>query len=261
MITSLPKVTKEGVYARHSAPQNRLGEYFCDNERNRLWVYLRANEALSKGAAVASRAPQTISSGLLAAAAGSRKLAFGSAVDLDTTFPSVPNQPRFTEYMLVHQVGGSQMGTVYEHRQRECSVEWFSEDDFELTTALAADDDVTFATPWLVDEASTTAGVIGFAQRAIAVGEYFWALVEGIGWGIANAAIAASVALRVADTDGELDDVAEGSVTAVDSCAHSLAAAASGALVPMVAAAPTRIGILPFQGGRSKISYQHPSAS
>lgn len=255
MIFSLPKVDKNGVLATHTTPQNRLGEYFCDNENNQLWVYLRANEALSKGAAVASRAAQTIASGLQAAAAGSRKLTF-TGVNLDTTFPRVPNQPRFAEYMVVHQVGGSQIGTVWEHTQTEMSVEWVSEDGFDLTTALADSDDVTFATPWLCNEAGTTSGVIGYAQRAIAVGNYFWALVEGIGWGLANAAIAAGAALRVADANGELDDAAG---DARSPCGYSLAAAAAGELFPMNAAAPMRISIPMFHGRKSRISYEHPS--
>ncbi len=257
MIFSLPKVDKYGVLAIHSTPQNRLGEYFCDNSNNRLWVYLRANEALDKGAAVASRAPQEIASGLQAAAAGSRELVF-SGVNLDTIFPRVPNQPRFSEYMMVQEEGGSQIGTVWEHSQTEMSVQWTSELDFQLASALAASADLIFKTPWLVDEAGTGGAVIGFAQRAIAIGQYFWALVEGFGWGLAGAAIAADTALRVSNANGALDDAASG---ASDPCAYSEAAAASGELVPIVASAPKKIGILPFNGAKTQISYEHPSVN
>lgn len=265
-IYTLPKVDKDGVLAIHSTPQNRLGEYFCDNDNNRLWVYLRADAALTKGAALASKSAQSITSGLLQADAGSNKLNFGTSTNLDTTFPRVPNQPQFSEYMVVQEVGGDQLGVVYEHRKTEASVQWFSEDNLKLTTQLAANADLSFFTPWLVGEAGTTSAVLGFAQKAIAQGEYFWALVEGIGWGIPDGAITAGAALRVSNTSGELDDtalaVASSAVaTTTAPCAYAMNAAAADQLVSIVAAAPARIGIPPFQGTRTEISYDHPSAT
>ncbi len=263
MITSLPKVNKDGVLAIHRTAQNRLGEYFCNNVTNRLWVYVRADVAIPKGAGIASVAPTAFTAGLLAAAAGTAKLKFGTAVDLDTAFPRVPNQPRFYEYMHLTQTGGSQLGVVHEHRARECDVQWYSENDLKLTTALVADADVSFAVPWLVRIATMGGDVIGFAQRALKIGEYFWALVEGVGWGIASAAVAANAALRIDGTDGKLDALSTGAAVIRSApCAYSIdAQSAADALVPIVAAAPTRIGILPFQGGRSQISYEHPSAN
>ena len=260
-INTLPKADKYGVYTKHTTPQNRLAEYFCDNDTNKMWVYVRANEAITRGAGIASRAVQTITAGLLATDAGLRDLRFGSATDLNALFPRVPNQPQFAEYMRISvQEGGGQIGTVYEHSQRQMSIEWTSEDDFKLRTNLVADADLALTTSWLVVEASTTAAVIGFAQRDIAAGEYFWALVEGLGWGRANAAIAAGAALRIADTEGELDDIAEASATPVDVCAYAEAAAAANGLFSIKAAAPARISIPDFHGGRSEISYDHPAA-
>ena len=263
MITSLPKVNKDGVLAIHSTAQNRLGEYFCNNLTNRLWVYLRANVAIPEGAGIASVAPTAFTTGLLAAAAGTKELKFSATVNLDTAFPRVPNQPRFYEYMHLTQTGGSQLGVVHEHRDRECSVQWYSEDDLKLTTALAANADVSFAVPWLVRIATTGGDVIGFAQRAIKIGEYFWALVEGVGWGIAGAAVAAGAALRIDGTDGRLDDLSTGAAVVRSApCAYSIdAQTVAAALVPIVAAAPVRIGILPFQGGRSQTSHEYPSAN
>ena len=260
-IPSLPKVDKYGVLAIHTTPQNRLGECFFDNQTNEMWVYVRANAALAQGAPVAVVPNQTITSGLLAAAAGSRKLNFGSSVNLDTTFPRVPNQPRNADYMIV-KAPGNQVGTVYEHRQREMSVEWWYEDDFQLATALAADDDLSFITPWLVTTADGNAGnrgVVGFAQKAIAVGNYFWALVQGLGVGLAGAAISAGDPLSVVDAGDGLGP-AQAADTA-NACAYALEAAADTDLVVMTAAAPGRTSIPQFKGGRSKQSYQHPSAS
>ena len=263
MITSLPKVNKHGVLSIHSTAQNRLGEYFCNNVTNRLWVYVRADVAIPEGAGIASVAPTAFTAGLLAAAAGTRGLNFSATVNLGTSFPRVPNQPRFYEYMHLTQTGGSQLGVVHEHRDRECSVQWYTEDDLKLTTALAANADVSFAVPWLVRIATTGGDVIGFAQRAIKIGEYFWALVEGVGWGIAGDAVAANAALRIDGTDGRLDDLSTGAAVIRSApCAYSIdAQTVADALVPIVAAAPVRIGILPFQGGRSLISYKHPSAN
>ena len=263
MITSLPKVDKYGVLAIHNSAQNRLGECFRSNLTNRKWVYVRANVAIPNGAGIASVAPTSITSGLLAAAAGTKQLKFGGAVNLDTSFPRVPNQPRFSEYMHITKLGGSQFGIVHDHRERECSVEWYSELDFKLATALDANDDMSITVPWLARLATNSGDVIGFAQRAIKVGEYFWALVEGVGWGIAGAAIAAHTALRIDAADGKLDDLSTGDVAIRSApCAHSTDAQSEvDELVSITAAAPARIGILPFQGGRSQQSYVSPSAN
>lgn len=270
MINSLRNVDKDGVLAIHTTPQNRLGEYFCDNETNELWVYLQANNALSRGAALQGKDVVTFggdgAGDLVAAAAGSRKLTFESS-DLDGSsgpLYRVPTQPRNAEYAIVYAPGtDDQFGTVYEHRDRECSVEWWSEigNDLSLTTALAADTALSFVVPWLANEAGNTDDVIGFAQRDISAGQYFWALVEGLGIGQAGAAIAAGTALRVTGSAGRLDDVAEGSAQAVNACAHAkTAAAADGDEFLITACAPMRISIPQFKGGRSRIAYQHPAA-
>ena len=256
MIFSLPKVNRDGVLAIHSTPQNRLGEYFCDNERNQLWVYVRANEAITKGLALSSISPTAITTGLEAAAAGSRELTFSTAVNLDTTFPRVPNQPQFTEYMIVAQTGGSQFGTVHSHAERQCAVEWYTEDDLQLGTALAANANVDFGTPWLMRTAVTAGSVVGFAQRAIAIGEYFWALVDGVGFGYSTAAVVQNTPLRITTTAGELDDGGGNS----DPCAYSTAnQSAADELISIIASAPVKIGIPPFQGVGNDIAYQYPT--
>ena len=178
MIFTLNKADKYGMLVKHTYPQDRLGENFCDNDDNRRWVYVRADEGLSKGAALAAKASNQIASGLLATAADTNKLVF-NGVNLDTVFPRVPNQPKFNDFIMVQEVGGSQIGTVYAHSGTEMWVDWWSELERSLSSPLAASANLNFVVPWLVQEAAQTGDVIGFAQREIAVGEYFWALVEG----------------------------------------------------------------------------------
>lgn len=257
MIPSLPKVEKQGVYTIHSTPQNRLGECFWDNETNQMFVYVRADEAITRGAALTSKAPQSINSGLLAAAAGSKTLEFGSTVNLDTTFPRVPNQPKSSEYIIVGVVGSSESGILYAHTQNEAFVSWDT-DDLTLETALLADASLDFTTPWLVREAGTDLGVIGIAQRDIAQGEYFWALVTGYGKAYADAAIAAGAPLYVATTEGEGDDTA---VSVEGPYAYALRAQSTAdRLVDVIAACPSRIGIVPLRKAPSTSSYTHPAA-
>lgn len=275
MIFSLPKVDKGGVLAVHTTPQNRVGEYFCDNESNQLWVYLRANAALTRGMPLVSRPPQVITVGLQAAAAASRRLTFDSGSnaltvdgsqtsdDLNAIFPRVSRQPRNAEYMVVRETANDQMGTVHAHAARSMDVEWWSEDDYALTTALVDDGDVHLMTPWLVNHADGNAGsdgVVAFAQAAIAQGRYFWGLVEGIGIGLAAAAVTAGVGLLVNNNADGLSPLTEASHAVSHRVAYSLGAAADADEFPIVASAPARISIPPFAGGRSTKSYKYPAA-
>lgn len=259
MIPSLPKVEKDGAYTRHTTPQNKVGEYFCDNQTNQLFVYLRADEAIQKGAPVASRGVTSLTTGLLAVAAEDKKLKFGSAVNLDTSFARVPNQPLFAQYMLVGVVGDSLSGILYEHSTREASVSWDTDNRLP-SEALAADADLDFSVPWLCVEATMTLDVvIGIAQRAIAEGQYFWALVEGHGKTKVNAAVAANAPIRVA-ADAEGDDPETGTTLAQPPYAYSMRAQATAdALVDVLAACPGRIGILELRKAPFQSSYTHPT--
>ena len=109
----------------------------------------------------------------------------------------------------------------------------------------------------MVREAENGA-VIGIAQRAIAAGEYFWALVDGLGYAIAHDDVDAGDPLRL-DTDGEgelVDPAAEPTVASVLNApsAYALDAAAAGDLVPIQAKVPTCISVPPFRGGQSQIA-------
>lgn len=272
MIFSLPKVDKWGPLAKHTAPQNRLGELYCDNDTNKLWVYVRANEAITRGAALQSVAPVTGANdadGLQAAAAGSNVIELASDTTDANTFTElltrVPQQPRNSDYAMIRI--GAQTGIIRSFTARSANVEWMSgaePPNWGLRTAIAEanSNTINLLRPWLVEETDgNNQSCIGFAQRAIAVGEYFWALVEGIGEGLAGAAaVAADVALRCAangtlvifDADGNPNDVA---------VAWSYGGAASGDF-PIIASAPTKLGVVPLRRtSRSEISYDYPSAT
>lgn len=259
MIPTLPKVEKYGEYTIHDEPQNRLGEYFCNNKTNQLFVYLRANEDLSEGAALSSVAPISITTGLQAAAAGSKQLKFGASIDLDELLPRVPNDPKFSEYVIVGVVGSSESGILYSHTKRAADMSWDT-DNLLLETALAENASIDIAIPWLAREAGADLGVIAIAQRAIAAGKYFWGLVEGLGKAYADAAVAAGVPLYVITTEGEGDDPATASTEGP--YAYTLRAQSTAdRLVDVIAACPARIGIVPLLRAPQRISYEHPEAA
>ena len=277
MIFSLPKADNGGVRVTHSSPANRVGEYFCDNETNSLWVYLRAERAISRGVPVNSLAPVRYSAGLEAAAVGSRRLTF--SVDLTTPFfngtaERIPERPQHCEYLIIYDVENNQMGTVWARQGlRALNVEWWSEDNLSLGTALAANDDVHFNAPWLVRPADGNApphGAVGIAQADVPSGHYFWALVEGVGVGLAAAAIdVTGTSLAVHDAGDGLEPLAAADLLTLNVCAYALTGTTPGSGVtvadgdefPIIAAVPTRISIPPFTGGRSNPAYQHPAVS
>ena len=255
-IYSLPNVDQHGVLAIHSEPKNRLGEYFCDNDNNRLWVYLRADEALSKGVGLVPKAVSSITSAA-SADAGSNVVDFAATVDLDGLFPRCPHQPRNADYMLLH-AGNGDFGTIWEYTTRRVQVQWFSRLDFKLSAALVTTT-VNITVPWLVREAAAASSpmVIGFTQREIPLGSYFWALVEGIGGTLLSTATIPHTGLDIANTEGETDMIDAASIS--DNIGFTLATGAANTFSPFVAAAPVRIGILPFQGNLRDIAYEHPS--
>ena len=245
MITSLRSGDATGVYVVHQTPQNRLGEYFCDNETNRLFVYLRANAGIAKGTPVVSMGASVLVTGLQAAAVGSRVLKF-AGVNLNTTFPRVPAQPRESEYMIVGISGTDVSGIVYAHTQTEMDVSWDTDNGL-LGTALTADWDLAVSVPWLVHAASTSLpGVVGIAQRTLEAGDFFWALVEGVGKILLGADATAGASL---------------SILTNQPIAYTLRPQVADELVDCVAAAPVRIGIPPFERIPNLQSYQHPSAT
>ena len=270
MIFSLPKVDSAGIRAVHTSPANRLGEYFYDNETNSLYVYLRAFEAIQQGQAVGDSQGVYLSAGLEAAAAGSRRLTFGSTVNLETSLEHVPQRPRYAEYAIVQAFSTSttaatsdQYGTVYSYDAQSCEVEWWTSDDLSLQHALAADHDIYFDMPWLVGTA-TGGQILGFAQTAVAEGRYFWALVEGVGLGRRGGTAIGGLAAQVdasgllvsavaSDTDDVVADILTGGGPTLTG--------ANRQLLPILARATSRIGIPPFSGGRSTQAYQHPSTT
>ena len=109
----------------------------------------------------------------------------------------------YQEYPMVYVSAGGgagQNGIVTIITADELVVEWITSDDGKLKTALSATSVLRFYVPWLASSATDGDGVVGFAQRDIAVHKYFAALTDGQGLGkqpATGAAITANAPLKV----------------------------------------------------------------
>lgn len=273
MIFSLPRGTDDGVYSINDEPYAALGECYSEHETDSIWVYLKASVALAKGEAVKGKII-TLSAALAAAvAAGTHKLNHAAAT-FNTTLSGVPaDGAKNYENAEIHigaGTGAGQNGTIISYTNTELTIYWDS-DDGTLKTALvggagdATDSKYQLNIPWLAVKAETADSVIGFAQRDVAAGKYFWALNEGRGVAHTGEEIAA------ADVGGELNIHAstDGAVIAqtedllTPGCATALSQAPDNSLVLIDAHCKSRPRRVRFMGrtGPYIQSYEDPPAA
>ena len=273
MIFSLPRGTDDGVYSINDEPYAALGECYSEHETDSDWVYCKADVALAKGEAIKGKIITLATALGASVAAGTHKLP-DSAAAFNTTLARVPTDgAKNYENAEIHigaGTGAGQNGTILSYTNKELTIYWDS-DNGTLQTALvggagdATDSQYQLIIPWLAVKATGADNVMGFAQRDVEAGKYFWALNQGRGVAHTGEAIAA------ADVSGELNIsattagavIAQVATLLTPGCATAKSQAPDDSLVLIDAHCRERPRRVRFMGrtGPYIQSYQDPPAA
>lgn len=209
----------------------------------REWVYLKAGVVLEQGEGLMSNMSiGTIITNLdTVSAAGS---------DLITDTGSTFETDGVLTGMMISVHGGTglgQFGIVLEvQSETVLRIQWLSSGDGKLDTALDTTSDLTVFAPWLGILCANDKTCIGFAQIDVALNSFFWALVNGIGYGVmdTSVAMAENDPLTIGDTSGQLTKVA---ATDLDSpCATAVHIMTTDATQAVIMAHARTISSVPF---------------
>lgn len=245
------------------------GECYGAAKGGRIWSFVKAKEVLKKGNPLASDlALLSLTDKFKAAPAGSAAVEYAGTDAGDNFLEQLKAVPPVSQYRakaILNITGGTgvdQSAIIHRIYAKKLDVEWLNTTDGRLVTALATNTDATIEVPWLVEKAGTGSAVVGFAQDDIAKDQWFWMLVEGQGYYLSGAAIAAGAALRVS-ASGKVDDGVITLANAPSPCGYSIGAISAtdkvgwGNLV-----APSRIGkVVFFHEGMYKGSHKQPVAA
>lgn len=199
------QITFQKVLETTTVPQAELGEVAITPD-GRQWVYVKANEALTKGHALTRIANSDVDTVSSSTDENSEitKITEGSAGWTVDQFANA--------YGLVDD--GTGEGQFFKVATNSADT-LFLYRDYRLTTAMAvADSDIVLVRPFLAEKvAITTLNQVptGIAQVAFAANEYGFVLTRGPGLVIAGAALVANEqATPGDDTEGEVIGIANG---------------------------------------------------